>query len=85
MVQSAHSALEAGSHFKEKNCIPNLVLIQIRDEEHLKETAEFLRNRHIRFHMFFEPDNDMGFSSITTEPLCYERKKKLSNFKLWRA
>lgn len=34
--------------------------------------------------MFFEPDNDMGHSSITTEPLSIEQSKLLSNFKLWR-
>jgi hypothetical protein len=34
--------------------------------------------------MFFEPDNDMGYSSITTEPLTKEQSKYLSSFKLWK-
>jgi len=49
------------------------------------ETSKFLDSKGIRYHMFFEPDNEMGYSSITTEPLDKEQSKALSNFKLWRA
>ncbi|MHB8098033.1 MAG: hypothetical protein ACYDD5_00400 [Sulfuricurvum sp.] len=49
------------------------------------ETSKYLESKGIRFHMFFEPDNDMGYSSITTEPLEKEQCKAMSNFKLWRA
>jgi len=85
IVQACHSALEAGSSFKKCGDIPNLVLLQVEDEDHLDKTSELLFDKKIRFHKFYEPDNDMGFSSITTEPLDAETKKALSNYKLWRA
>jgi len=84
LVQACHSALEAGSEFKQAGEIPHLVLLDANNEEHLEDIADFLKQHEIRFHKFYEPDNDMGYSSITTEPLTAERKKKLSNFKMWR-
>lgn len=85
IVQACHSALEAGSEFKEPGNIPHLILLELKDQEHLIKTQEMLKNFGIRHHMFFEPDNDIGNSSITTEPLSNEKRKLLSNFKLWRA
>jgi hypothetical protein len=85
LVQACHSALEAGSEFKEPNQIPNLILCNAEDEPHLNHIGNFLDSHEIRYHKFFEPDNEMGYSAITTEPLTDEKKKVLSNFKLWRA
>ena len=85
LVQACHSALEAGSEFKEPGKIPNLILLDAKDQNFLLQTSKFLEEHNIKHHMFWEPDNDMGYTSITTEPLCSERKKKLSIFKMWRA
>ena len=85
MVQACHSALEAGSEFKAAKDIPNLVLIELKNLEHLYETEKLLTTKGIRFHNFFEPDNGIGHSSITTEPINKEQKKALSNYRLWRA
>ena len=84
MVQACHSALEAGSEFKEAGKIPNLVLCELKDLDHLYDTAELLQGKGIKFHNFFEPDNDIGHSSITTEPMSREQKKALSHYRLWR-
>ena len=85
IVQACHSALEAGSEFKEAGKIPNLVLLELKDKNHLSQTEELLVEHGIRYHNFYEPDNDMGHSSITTEPLSLHQKKIFKNFKLWRA
>lgn len=85
IVQACHSALEAGSDFKESGEIPNLVLIELKDVNHLYETEKLLTDKGIRFHNFFEPDNGIGHSSITTEPIDREKRKALSNYRLWRA
>lgn len=85
LVQACHSALEAGSEFKKAGEIPNLILLDANDGSHLYEISSFLKKNQIRHHMFYEPDNDMGYSSITTEPLTIEKKKLLSNYKMWRA
>lgn len=85
LVQACHSALEAGSEFKEAGMIPHLILCEAKDTKHLDSIGNFLDSCGIRYHKFFEPDNNMGHSSITTEPLSMEKKKLLSNFRLWRA
>lgn len=85
LVQACHSALEAGSEFKKAGMIPNMILLEARDQSFLIETSKFLDEHNIKHHMFWEPDNDLGYTSITTEPLNNEEKKKLSIFKMWRA
>ena len=85
MVQACHSALEAGSEFKQAGEIPNLVLLELKDKNHLYDTEDFLKSKGIKFHNFYEPDNDIGHSSITTEPITRDQKKALSNYRLWRA
>lgn len=84
MTQACHSAIQAGAEFLNPTQIPYLITLQIKDKDHLYKTAEFLDKNGIRYHMFFEPDNNMGHSSITTEPLTKEQSKLLSNYKLWR-
>jgi hypothetical protein len=85
MVQACHSALEAGSEFKEPGNIPFLILLESKDKDHLYDIKGKLDEWGIKHHMFFEPDNDMGHTSITTEPLSREQCKLFSNFRLWRA
>ena len=85
MVQACHSALEAGSEFKKAGDIPFLILLESKSQDHLYEIKQKLDNWGIKHHMFFEPDNDIGHSSITTEPLGPEQCKLVSNFRLWRA
>lgn len=85
ITQACHSAIQAGAEFLDQSQIPYLITLAMKNKEHLYETADFLDSKGIRYHMFFEPDNNMGHSSITTEPLTPEQSKALSNFKLWRA
>lgn len=84
MVQACHSALEAGNMFDQPDNVSNLILIGAKNKAHLYEIAEFLEFNNIKYYMFFEPDNNMGHSSLTTEPLTQDQKRILSKFKLWR-
>jgi hypothetical protein len=85
IVQACHSALEAGSEFKKPGNIPFLILLESKNQDHLFEVKELLDKNGIKHHMFFEPDNGIGHSSITTEPLTLDQSRLLSNFRLWRA
>jgi len=85
LVQACHSSMEAGSDFKESGEIPHLILLSIRDSEDLAKAEELIKANGIRYHKFFEPDNNLGFTSITTEPITYEQKKIFSNYRLWRS
>jgi len=73
--------MEAGYEFGRGE---NLVLIGVADEAALLETERFLLNKGVRHCTFFEPDNAMGHTAITTEPLDKEKKKLLSNYSLWK-
>ena len=42
MVQACHSALEAGSEFKEPGNIPFLILLESKDKDHLYDIKEKL-------------------------------------------
>jgi hypothetical protein len=81
MVQVGHAALEAGFRFKQPEVISYLVLLEVKNELELKAAALYLELRDIDFYMFFEPDNDMGYSAICTKPLFERRDKNI--FKKW--
>lgn len=84
LVQACHSSYEAGSNFKDTEDIPYLILLGMKDGEELDGAEKFLEKHGIRYHKFFEPDNDLGHTSISTEPLTWEQKKLFSNFRLWK-
>lgn len=84
MVQACHSALQAGAEFLEPTQVPYLILLEAKGPCHLESISNYLDTHKIRYHKFFEPDNDFGFTSITTEPLNDDQRKLLSNFKMWR-
>lgn len=84
LVQAAHSAAQAGAEFLNPKHIPSLIMLDANDQCHLLEVAQYLCKNGIKFHMFFEPDNQMGYSSITTEPVTLEQRQIFSQFKLWR-
>lgn len=84
IIQSAHSALEAGRHLRKPDSISHLVLLQVQDEPELVSISEMLRSFDIKHHLFFEPDNNMGYSSLTTEPIEHKALRKIfSKFPLY--
>lgn len=84
LVQACHSSLEAGSNFKETDKIPFLICLGMKNGDALVDAEQFLIRKGIKYHKFFEPDNDLGFTSITTEPLDKEQKRYFSSFGLWK-
>jgi hypothetical protein len=85
IVQTAHSAFHAGN-FTENlgDEIPSLILLEINSQEELIALSKKLFDNRILNHTFFEPDDDMGYTSLTTEPLTGEKRKLFSNMRLWR-
>ena len=79
IVQIGHACFEAGKRFEEPDHISNLVLLSAKDEHDLKGIAEKIDRRGFEFYMFYEPDNDMGYSAICTQPL----KDGRSFFRKW--
>jgi hypothetical protein len=86
MVQACHAALEAGFAFDAPPTTSSLIVCTVPDKEALLAARERLSRYGIRTEMFFEPDWEMGFSALATEPLS-ERKKRfaMSIYPLFRA
>lgn len=91
LIQAAHAAHEAGIMFGrcdsggwDKNDVSHFCVFGVSDEEHLFRIHKKLMQNDIGCYLFHEPDFDMGFSAIATEPLIGERRKLIGNHKLLR-
>lgn len=85
IVQAAHSALEAGRDLGKPDSDSNLILLGIRDQESLIQVAERLKFNQIKYSLFYEPDDERGYTSLTTEPLFDRDKRRvLSKYSLYK-
>ncbi len=69
IVQIGHACHEAGKRTSYDKNISSLILLSARDQEDLVDIAMKLDGKGIEFYMFHEPDNNMGFSAICTQPI----------------
>jgi hypothetical protein len=79
IIQTAHACLQSD---KPKS-INSIVLFEVKNEEHLVKTNEYLKSHGLKTYMFYEPDYDMGYTSIATEPLSGEDREVCKRFKMW--
>ena len=63
---------------------PNIVLIGVPDTAALRRVEAKLIREGIAHFNWEEPDFDLGFTAISTEPLSQERKLALANYRLWK-
>jgi hypothetical protein len=61
-----------------------LILLDAKDKNHLMQIAQYLDENEIEHHMFFEPDYDMGYTSICSEPVSLEKRHYFKKFKLYK-
>lgn len=83
IVQVSHASLEAGSKFLQTHDSPYVVLIGIKNSEELLDVQDLLNIRNIDYSMFYEPDDNMGYTAICTSPVSRKRKGIFKNFNLW--
>lgn len=82
MVQVGHACHMSGHHFGcPKNC--HLVLCQTPDEDSLDAIHDYMHGNDIRHVMFEEDKDDMGWTSLCTEPLT-DKRPLLRHLRLWR-
>lgn len=87
IVQLGHACHEAGKllNADEHKEPSSLVLLSARDEDDLLEIADKIYRTGITFSMFFEPDNNMGYSAICTRPVSSARERAFfQEWKLYR-
>lgn len=85
ITQACHAALEAGFDAQRPGCnTTRLITLGVKSKDHLEEMSRKLDIHGIGHHMFFEPDNDMGYSALATHPIVGEDRRHFKNLKLWR-
>lgn len=83
-VQACHAALEAGFLFQRPQDHPHLVLLEVKDEGTLLDEQARLEAEGIPHAMFFEPDNETGYSALATAPLSREAGRAFRRLPLWK-
>jgi hypothetical protein len=84
MVQACHACLEAGFAFPAPHSAVFLVLVAVKDEQELENIKKSLELHGIQSKMFYEPDDNMGYSAIATEPLTEDKRKFFRKYELWK-
>lgn len=80
IIQTAHACLQSDK----PKTVNSIVLFEVKNEDHLIQTNEYLKDRGIKTYMFFEPDYDMGYTAIATEPISNEKDRAIfKRFKMW--
>ena len=84
IVQVGHACLEAGRRYMGSDEAPNLVLLGLASERQLLDALGRLDVRGIGYAAFHEPDDQMGYTAVCTEPLSAERGSAFQRMRLWR-
>lgn len=83
IVQLGHACHEAGKLLphSEHTLPSSLILLSAKDEDDLLNIADRINCAGIQFSMFYEPDNEIGYSAICTRPISSPRERLL--FRQW--
>lgn len=84
LVQASHAALEAGFSFQKPQNTAFLVLFSVETQEKLLKIADNLEKSGVKSVLFFEPDDNMGYSALATEPISEEKRRIFRRFRLWK-
>ena len=83
IVQACHAALHAGFSFKDPGIVPHLIVCEVADMQGLLEAKIALEQKGINTYLFHEPDWDMGYSALASEPIgCPKTRKSFSKYPL---
>jgi len=87
VVQVGHACLEAGAlfglaHPPARPCY--LVLLGVSSEKHLRWALAGLEELGVRYTVFFEPDDDMGYTVACAEPVETTGRRYFRRFELWQ-
>jgi hypothetical protein len=75
IVQLGHATYEAGLKFKHPGKTASLILLHAHNEADLHRKSRILELKDIDFCMFYEPDNDLGFTAICTRPIFTNKER----------
>jgi len=82
VVQSSHACLEIGKSFLPDGLEhPRLVVLSIKDEQQLYNSAKKLDKAGIRYRIFTEPDLGGSATAIATEPIFGEKRRLFRSYR----
>jgi hypothetical protein len=84
LVQAAHAGIQAAHAFPTDNPSPNLVVLEVDDGSALARAVNQAREADVPITVFFETDDEMGFTAAATAPLERARSKVFRDYRLWR-
>ena len=84
IIQAGHAIQEAAFAFgKPESMVPvHFTLFEVKNSVDLLKTAEHLERIGIKYKMFYEPDDETGYTAIATEPLI-GKGKTFKKYKLF--
>lgn len=80
LVQVGHACHEAGSRFERTAEPCHLVALAVRDADALLQAVEATG---VRFAVFWEPDDAMGYTAACSEPLYGDQRRPFRRYRLW--
>jgi hypothetical protein len=84
IVQTGHACLEAGEKFSQPHDKPGfLIVLAVPSEESLIDAVEQINQRGIQTVVFFEPDNQLGYSAACTQPVTEPQRGIFRKYPLW--
>lgn len=82
-VQAVHAGMSAIHEFGGLTDDTRLAMLSVENEEELEEWAKKLEIKGINFKMFWEPDNNTGWSALATAPLSKQEGKIFKKLGRW--
>lgn len=84
IVQVGHACLEARKCFSQSETPCNLVVLSVPSERHLHAAVAWIESAGVRSAVFYEPDNDMGYTAACTEHISGRARRIFRRFPLWQ-
>jgi hypothetical protein len=86
IIQASHACLELGLSLpdnKKPTTTSHIILLPCKNEEKLLNIHDLLDEKGIAHSLFFEPDDNMGYTAIATEPQYNGNRNFFKKFQLW--
>ena len=83
IAQACHAAVLAGNKFNQPDEVPNIVILNSKNEDDLTLLCYELNEQGIEFESFYETEFPIGLNSICTEPISGNKRKIFKKYKLW--
>lgn len=81
-MQACHASIEAGARFHHPpGC--HLVLLAVANERELHTALATLDWHSVCYSLFYEPDNNIGYSAACTQPVVARHRRLFRRYPLW--